>query len=234
MRKGIILYFLGIAAFIWLFGKYFAQNISFLLSGKAQQFIIRGQWVWVLLYVIVFGLFIGLFFFSPKKGLWRKNPKIYLAFIIALFAEMFGFPLTVYFLSSFVELPVLYEQPAVAFTVDFLGASFELLLTSLIAGIVSVFAAILIVLGWKKIYKSEKLVKTGIYCFVRHPQYLGIMVIATIWLLAWPTLLLAVMWPILVFSYYKLARREEKELQGKFGKEFEEYKRNTPMILPFT
>ena len=87
--------------------------------------------------------------------------------------------------------------------------------------------------GWKEIYRSKnELVTDGIYGFIRHPQYLGILMITTIWLFAWPTLITAVMWPILLFAYYRLAKKEEKEMEKQFGEKYIEYKKRVPMLLP--
>jgi protein-S-isoprenylcysteine O-methyltransferase Ste14 len=48
----------------------------------------------------------------------------------------------------------------------------------------------------------------------------------------WPTIVTAAMWPILMFMYYRLALREEKEMESAFGDRFADYKRQVPMFLP--
>ena len=73
---------------------------------------------------------------------------------------------------------------------------------------------------------------SGIYRYVRHPQYTGIIMVITAWLFAWPTLPIIAMWPILVFVYYRLARREEREMLSRFGKKYNDYMRKVPMFLP--
>lgn len=48
----------------------------------------------------------------------------------------------------------------------------------------------------------------------------------------WPTIATAAMWPILMYMYYRLALREEREMEAAFGERYEEYKREVPMLLP--
>jgi protein-S-isoprenylcysteine O-methyltransferase Ste14 len=88
--------------------------------------------------------------------------------------------------------------------------------------------------GWTLIYKSEgkRLIRENVYAYVRHPQYAGILLITIGFLIQWPSLTTLIMWPILIFAYYKLAIREEKDLVKQFGPEFLEYKKRTPALVP--
>ncbi len=51
-------------------------------------------------------------------------------------------------------------------------------------------------------------------------------------LLQWPTLVTLVMFPILVFMYAQLARREEQEVHAQFGDEYRRYMGRTPAFFP--
>lgn len=235
MRKGVLAYILILAVILVTLGPVFARNVYWLLSERALSGLIEARYDWVLLYVILFSCF-ALFLFIPfHRDRWQKCNIIYVAFIIALFTEMFGFPLTVYLLSSSMTLPNPDFEPAVALAVDLPGLQFKLLMTSLIAGIASIASGMMIILGWKEIYARRsrgRLVTGGIYRYVRHPQYTGIILISLSWLFAWPTLPTLVMWPVLAYAYYRLARKEERMMAERFGKDFASYKSRVPMFLP--
>lgn len=105
-----------------------------------------------------------------------------------------------------------------------------------ITGVILFFTGgLLVMLGWSKIFNSkDKLVTEGVYNYTRHPQYLGIL-LATLSLVIYNfSPISALLWPILVVIYYRLARKEEKDVESKFGAEYSEYKRNVSMFLPFT
>ena len=91
---------------------------------------------------------------------------------------------------------------------------------------------VIVIIGWHQIHRAEGLVTSGIYKYIRHPQYTGFFLVMTGWLLHWETTLTVAMYPILVIMYYLLARKEEKELQNEFGDEYKSYRQNTPMFVP--
>lgn len=192
-----------------------------------------GQWWAFAVWILVFGLF--LLFIPFYKKSQRKPASVYFAFIVALAFEMFGVPLTMYILTWLLgsQLPegilwghTLVEQIGLAGT-------YAMVLCTLIG-------AILIIWGWRDIYKHYwskeegrgQLVTQGIYGYIRHPQYTGFMLITLGMMLEWLTLPLLVMYPVLVILYYRLAKREELDMEAEFGDAYRAYRTRTAMFIP--
>jgi protein-S-isoprenylcysteine O-methyltransferase Ste14 len=93
---------------------------------------------------------------------------------------------------------------------------------------------ILISAGWKRLYEAQRrgaLAVTGGYSHLRHPQYVGFVLVMFGFLLQWPTLLTLAMFPILVFMYVRLAQIEEREALDEFGAEYEAYMCDVPAFV---
>ena len=180
----------------------------------------RDYWTRFVLNIFLVLLFL---FLVPVrvKGSWQAHGT-YAGFMVSLFAEMYGFPLTVYFLASagyasepgFVRYVFLYGQVV--------GSPI------VIAGIILIYK------GWKEVAfkRGTVLITDGIYKMVRHPQYLGFLLVTLGELIVWPTIPTIVLWPVLVFLYHRQGKREEAVLSEKFGEQFTEYAKKTPRFLP--
>ena len=72
------------------------------------------------------------------------------------------------------------------------------------------------------------------YAYVRHPQYSGLFLIMIGMLIQWPTIITALMFPVLIFVYYRLSKREEAEMSKAFGDEYKKYMKRVPMFIPRT
>lgn len=192
-----------------------------------------GRWIAVFI-SIAFFLFFTLSFLVPRgKREWRAA-GMYTAFIIALFTEMYGFPLTIFLLSSWFGAPLFFEHSLGHLLGVALGGGVWLRIVCQLGSLLMLIGFILIYAGWRKIYRAKgELVTDGIYKYVRHPQYLGLIILTIGTLVQWPTIITLAMWPILLIMYYRLAKKEEKEMEKKFRKEYREYKRKVSMFIPF-
>ena len=190
-----------------------------------------GEWYLAILYAILFSLF--LVFVPFRKKMQRLPSSVYLAFVVALYAEMYGFPLTIYALSWLVG----YQNPLTHLSGHILAsivgenlffAVFHPLSDLMIAG-----GAFLVMLGWSTVHNAKgELVSTGLYAYIRHPQYLGFLVITLGMIVQWTTIPTLIMWPLLALLYYRLARQEEREMQEKFGDVYAKYREKVPMLVP--
>jgi protein-S-isoprenylcysteine O-methyltransferase Ste14 len=195
--------------------------------------------------VVVFNVFLFLFFvigfIKPKKKFEWRSMGAFIGFIVALFTEMYGFPLTIYFLSTWMgkSYPVLdpFSHPSGHLILVFLGlahSGLAMTILHIISNGIIFFGFIIIHKGWVLIHgaKGEKLITEGVYSRVRHPQYTGLFLITIGFLVQWPSFTTLIMWPILILAYYRLAMREERDVTKQFGQEYLEYKKRVPAFIP--
>jgi len=199
-----------------------------------------GLWSLVIINSAVFIIF-AFSFTKPKTPRDWRSFGAFSAFIVALFTEMYGFPLTIYFLSGWLAE----KFPGVDFLSHDAGhllevmfgwranphfGPFHLLSTVFIFG-----GFILLSAAWKALYQAQRkhgLATTGPYAKVRHPQYDAFVLIMFGFLLQWPTILTLLMFPVLVWMYVRLARTEERDAEAEFGERWREYAARTPGFIP--
>jgi len=192
-----------------------------------------GNWVAGALWVVLFGVFVLFAPFYKKSG--AKPKGAFLAFVVALALEMFGVPLSMYAIAAVLgdTLPdgVLWGHTLVQ-EIGLLGTNVAIALYAI--------GFTLIIMGWRAIYRDYwskdrgegHLVTSGIYRFIRHPQYTGFACLTIGMLFEWATLPMLLMWPALAVIYYRLARREEADMRAEFGSDYDDYVARTGMFLP--
>lgn len=199
-----------------------------------------GLWSLVVINSAVFLIF-AFSFTKPRTARDWRSFGAFSAFIIALFTEMYGFPLTIYLLSGWLgrrypQLDLLSHDAGHLWD-TLLGwkgdphlNALHLLSNLLIAG-----GFVLLSASWQVLYRAQRdghLAITGPYARVRHPQYVAFLVIMLGFLLQWPTLLTLAMFPILTAMYVQLARREEREVRARFGDVYVRYAAITSAFIP--
>ncbi len=192
-----------------------------------------GQWGLVLIWTVLGSIFVAFVPFYKKSQ--RKPASVYIAFMIAMAFEMFGIPMSMYIITWVLGI----KLPEGVFWGHTLFQQFGHL-GMYIGTVFAIIGIILVVSGWKEVYRrywskeegKGELVTDGIYRYIRHPQYTGFLLITLGMLLDWATIPMLIMWPILALLYYKLARREERELEQEFGETYHNYMRQTAMFLP--
>ena len=193
-----------------------------------------GNWWGVAFFIVLYGVVL---FFLPFYRKMDKKPRgTYLAFVIAFAIEMHGIPFSMYVISWIFgrSLPdgVLWGHTLMGFFGHlgmYVGATLG------VAGLAMILA------GWRTIYKAYwskdhgegALVTGGIYRYIRHPQYAGLMLMSLGMILDWATLPMMILFPVMAVVYYRLARREENDMIAEFGDEYRAYMKRTRRFIPY-
>jgi protein-S-isoprenylcysteine O-methyltransferase Ste14 len=203
------------------------------LDDLLSQTLFYGNWMGVVTWFALFASFIVFLPFNRKSKI--KPTGTFIAFIVASAFEMFGIPLSLYFLTwAFgVNLPrgLLWGhtlENIIGYWGMYIGVA------------LNIVGGLLIVSGWRVIHREYwskekgegKLVTDGIYAYIRHPQYSGFILLTFGLLIHWATIPLLVMWPLLVRQYVKLAKQEESEMIEQFGDDYREYMEKVPRFFP--
>lgn len=198
-----------------------------------------GLWSLVLINSAIF-IFFAFSFFKPQTSRDWRTFGAFSAFIVALFVEMYGFPLTIYLLSGWLQT----KYPGL----DILSHEAGHLWATLLGekgdphfGVLHIASYVFLGYGfyllskaWHVLYHAQRrhsLATAGPYARIRHPQYVAFVLILLGFLLQWPTLLTLLMFPILLLMYGRLAVKEEEEMRAQFGDEFDRYARKTPRFF---
>jgi protein-S-isoprenylcysteine O-methyltransferase Ste14 len=199
-----------------------------------------GLWGLVLIESAFFIIF-AFSFTRPKTSTDWRSFGVFSAFIVALFAEMYGFPLTIFLLSGWLAS----HYPGVNFLSHDSGHLLHTLLGlkgdphmdpfHILSNVLIVVGLFLLANSWRVLYaaqKSRTLVTTGPYAYVRHPQYMAFIAVMFGLLLQWPTIPTLVMFPILVWMYMRLAKAEERQVRTEFPEAYLRYAETVPAFIP--
>lgn len=199
-----------------------------------------GLWSLVLINSVIFIIF-AFSFTHPKTSRDWRSFGAFSAFIVALFTEMYGFPLTIYLLSGWLgnRYPALnpfsHDAGHLWHTLFGMKSNPHLDPFHILSNVLIFIGFIFLASAWEKLYRAQrehKLATAGVYGYVRHPQYVAFMLIMFGFLLQWPTLLTLLMYPVLVWMYVRLARSEERDALQEFGEEYVRYAAVTPAFIP--
>lgn len=193
-----------------------------------------GAWGIALIVIVVASWFLYRYL-APNSWKEWAGAGVIQAFIIALYAEMYGFPLTIYLLVRFFGLDQANLNANLWSTLFGVGETGMMI--SMILGYVLLFTGIGIFMeGWRELHRARqenRLITDRLYGLVRHPQYTGLFIaIFGEGIVHWPTIFSVVLFPVIVMVYFLLARSEERKVEEQFGDEYRAYRERVPMFAP--
>ena len=199
-----------------------------------------GLWSLVIINSAIFIIF-AFSFGKPRSPRDWRSFGAFSAFIVALFTEMYGFPVTIYLLSGWLQSRdpgtdlMSHDAGHLWSTIFGLKGDPHASVLHVLSNLLIAAGFILLWAAWRVLYQAQRqhgLATTGVYARVRHPQYVGFIVIMLGFLLQWPTILTLLMFPVLVFMYVRLARAEESEAHQTFGAAYDRYAAEVPGWIP--
>lgn len=174
-------------------------------------------------------------YLAPQS--WKEWGRVGViqAFIVAFYAEMYGFPLTIYFLARVFGLDLAWSAGGNLWAQLF-GTPMAHIVAMVVGYAIVFSGAMLVADGWRRIHQArgeQRLMTDGVYARVRHPQYTGLfLIVFGEGIVHWPTIVSVIAFPVIVIAYTLLARREERQMIKEFGDEYRAYQQRVPMFIP--
>ncbi|MGE0823495.1 MAG: isoprenylcysteine carboxylmethyltransferase family protein [Candidatus Binatia bacterium] len=194
-----------------------------------------GNWG-IVITMVVLSLFFIVRFIPLHTKMGKRSGGALIAFVVALFAEMYGFPLTIYLFAHFLGVRIPLDHISghlLGDLITWLGLGNGWFIVMLVSNVLLILGIWLISAGWQLVYDAEgRLVTHGVYQYMRHPQYTGIFIITLGFMIQWPTLATLLLWPFVIAMYVKLAKKEEQDVLRTYPEEYRAYMARTPMFFP--
>jgi len=193
-----------------------------------------GMWgLAILMIVLVSWLFYR--YLAPQSSKEWSRAGVVQAFIIAFYAEMYGFPVTLYFLTRIFGLDIAWTEAGNLWAHVF-GTEVAHVVAMILGYAIALVGILLVADGWRRIHRGRRegrLVTEGTYAYIRHPQYTGLfLIVFGEGIVHWPTIVSVIAFPVIVIAYTLLARKEERQMVEEFGESYREYQRHVPMFIP--
>jgi protein-S-isoprenylcysteine O-methyltransferase Ste14 len=195
----------------------------------------------VAIYIALLSIFLFGILRPRRKSEW-KSAGVAQAWVIALYAEMYGVPLTAYWVMNWLgrsraDAEVHFNGHLWPVLLQFQPATVELaqFWFTVIGQLFILVGALLAIFGWRQLYiavKQNRMAKTGLYRYIRHPQYTGFFLFLVGSMINWPTAITMLTLPILWAVYLRLARVEEGVAIESFGDSYRQYMAETGRFLP--
>jgi len=193
-----------------------------------------GMWGLAIIVIVIVSWLMYRYLAPDSWKEWTRAGALQ-AFIIAFYAEMYGFPLTIYFLARFFGLDVAWTDGGNLWEQLF-GTPVAHIVAMIIGYTLVFIGATMVVEGWRRIHRARReqaLMTDGIYARVRHPQYTGLfLIVFGEGVVHWPTIVSVIAFLVIVVAYTLLARKEEQAMLNQFGDEYRAYQQRVPMFIP--
>ena len=174
-------------------------------------------------------------YLAPSSWKEWTRAGVLQAFIIAFYAEMYGFPLTIYFLARFFGVDLAWSDGGNLWAQLF-GTQLAHIVAMVLGYAIVLAGATFVADGWRRVHaarREDRMVVEGVYSRVRHPQYTGLfLIVFGEGVVHWPTIVSLIAFPVIVLSYTYLARKEEQHMLARFGDEYRSYMQRVPMFVP--